>query len=76
MHDAFARERVFIEIAYTPSGRTDYIYETGRLLARADVGGDTKVRRHGRGRQVLPGSDGDKGPGSREQPSLVVLSIE
>ena len=32
MQDAFARERIFIEIAYTPSGRTDYIYEAARPL--------------------------------------------
>ena len=38
MRDAFAREGVDIEVAYTPSGRADYIYETGRLLAQQEVG--------------------------------------
>jgi hypothetical protein len=39
MRDAFAREGIFIEVAYTPSGRADYLYEADRLLARADVVG-------------------------------------
>jgi len=68
MRDAFAREGIFIEVAYTPSGRADYIYEAGRLLARADV-----VQRVA---DVLPGAE----PVHRdEQPaaeSLRVLSID
>jgi hypothetical protein len=78
MHDALARERVFIEIAYTPSGRTDYIYEAGRLLARADVVGLIQKVLPGTAvvEQVLPGSDGDKGPGSPGHSPLVVLSID
>ena len=39
MRDAFAREGIAIEVAYTPSGRADYMYEAGRLLARAEVVG-------------------------------------
>ena len=38
MRDAFAREGIVIEVAYTPSGRADYMYEAGRLLARAERG--------------------------------------
>ena len=37
MRDAFAGEGVDIEVAYTPSGRADYIYETGRLLAQQEA---------------------------------------
>ena len=67
MRDAFAREGIFIEVAYTPSGRADYVYETGRLLARADV-----VGRIG---EALPGAalveEGDQ----PDLESLRVLSI-
>ena len=35
MRNAFAREGITIEVAYTPSGRADYMYEADRLLARA-----------------------------------------
>jgi hypothetical protein len=67
MRDEFAREGISIEVAYTPSGRADYIYETARLLARADV--------VGRIREVLPGAvlvDEDDQPDAE---SLRVLSI-
>jgi subtilisin family serine protease len=70
MRDAFARERTFIEVAYTPSGRADYLYEVGRLLARGDVAE--------RVRDVLPGAvlvDPDE-PRPPEDSSLVVLNIE
>lgn len=67
MRDEFAREGIFIEVAYTPSGRADYIYEAGRLLARADV--------VGRIREALPGAalveEGDQ----PDVESLRVLSI-
>ena len=35
MHDAFARQGVYIEVAYAPNGRADYLYQAGRLLAAA-----------------------------------------
>ena len=35
MRNAFAREGITIEVAYTPSGRADYMYEADRLLAQA-----------------------------------------
>ena len=68
MRDAFAREGIAIEVAYTPSGRADYMYEADRLLARAEV-----VRRL---LEVLPGAvlaDKDKQPVAQ---SLRVVSIE
>lgn len=37
MRDAFAREGTGIEVAYTPSGEVDYIYQEGRLLTRSSV---------------------------------------
>src|ERR1700730_6063295 len=37
MQDAFARQGTYIEVAYTLSGRIDYGYETGRLLASAEA---------------------------------------
>src|SRR4051794_22210686 len=33
MKDRFARQGVEIEIAYTPGGAVDYVYQVGRLLA-------------------------------------------
>jgi Subtilase family len=68
MRDAFAREGIAIEVAYTPSGRADYMYETNRLLARAEV--------VGRVLEVLPGAmpvDRDEQPDAE---SLRVLSTE
>jgi Subtilase family len=42
MHDAFARQGIMINVAYTPSGRADYLYQEGRLLTRvAPVTPDT-----------------------------------
>jgi hypothetical protein len=37
MYDGFARRGMFIEIAYAPNGRADYVYEVGRLLVRTDA---------------------------------------
>jgi hypothetical protein len=38
LKDSFARQGIDIDVAYTPAGEIDYIYEVGRLLAvdRAD----------------------------------------
>src|SRR5436190_22329724 len=36
MKDAFSREDIHIEVAYTPDGEDDYIYEHGHLLAVDD----------------------------------------
>src|SRR6266516_2286018 len=33
MKDAFSREDIQIEVAYTPAGEVDYLYEAGHLLA-------------------------------------------
>jgi hypothetical protein len=70
MRDAFAREGTTIEIAYTPSGRADYLYESGRLLVRADVAGPVQDALRGAApvhrRQPRP----------PEESGLVVLSIE
>ena len=33
MKDAFSREDIHIEVAYTPAGEADYLYEAGHLLA-------------------------------------------
>jgi Subtilase family len=67
MQDAFARRGTYIEVAYTPSGRVDYVYETGRLLVR-----DSKVAEDVA--RILPGIEL-----AREQPdrlALRVLSID
>jgi subtilisin family serine protease len=70
MREAFAREGISIDVAYTPAGEPEYMYETGRLLARADVVEQVQDR--------LPGAgpvDRDV-PYSAEESSLVVLSID
>jgi Subtilase family len=70
MRDAFAREGVFIEVAYTPSGRADYMYEAGRLLARTEVAG--------RVGEILLGAVpvGDEERHLPRGSGLVVLSID
>jgi hypothetical protein len=68
MRDAFAREGIAIEVAYTPSGRADYMYEAGRLLARTEVVGQVL--------DALPGAmqvEQDLQPAAE---SLRVLTIE
>jgi hypothetical protein len=64
MCNAFARQGVFIEVAYTPSGRADYIYEADRLLARADLVGPVQ--------KVLPGA---ALVGPKEQPRTDTLRV-
>jgi hypothetical protein len=71
MQAAFARDGISVEIAYSPSGQADYIYQTGRLLV--DVGRYPEII--SRIRDLLPGTV----PDEREQPTspdLRVLSIE
>ena len=70
MRDAFASEGISIEVAYTPDGEPDYMYETDRLLARADVAE--------RVQDVLSGAApvSPDMPHPPEESSLVVLSIE
>lgn len=72
MRAAFARDGVTVEIAYSPNGQPDYMYQTGRLLV--DVGRYPEIiDRIGR---LLPGI---VPAGQREQPisaDLRVLSIE
>jgi hypothetical protein len=72
MQVAFARDGIGIEIAYTPSGRPDYIYQAGRLLV------DTRVNP-----QIIAQIEGlligTALAGPDEQPTsdfLRVLSIE
>jgi hypothetical protein len=70
MRDAFASEGISIEIAYTPDGDPDYMYETDRLLARTDVVEQV--------RDILSGAAlvSPDVPHPAEESSLVVLSIE
>jgi hypothetical protein len=35
VRDSFARQGIWLDIAYTPDGQVDYIYEQGRLLVSA-----------------------------------------
>jgi Subtilase family len=68
MHDAFARQRIYLEVAYAPNGRADYMYEAGRLLASTEALALV--------RNALPGVEE---AGKDEQPdasTLLVLSIE
>ena len=37
MYEGFARRGTFIEVAYAPNGRPDYLYEAGRLLVSAEA---------------------------------------
>ena len=71
MQAAFARQGAGIEVAFSPNGRPDYIYQAGRLLVDVRVQGLLDVLKG-----VLPGIEvADKG----EQPlsdSLRVYSIE
>jgi hypothetical protein len=80
MRDAFARDDIFIEVAYTPSGRADYIYEAGRLLAReSELGRIQKVLRGTSVvRRVLTSPDAAAAlkPDPSKRPPLVVLSVD
>ena len=69
MQDAFARQGTYIEVAYTHSGRVNYVYETGRLLASAEA--VTLVR------DALPPGVDEAGEDQQpDDPALRVLSIE
>ncbi|HMD91982.1 MAG TPA: S8/S53 family peptidase [Trebonia sp.] len=70
MRDAFASQGIPIETAYAPNGRVDYIYQAGRLLARADVVPQI--------REVLPGAVPVRGDEPRPpvESGLVVVSID
>src|SRR3984957_13223766 len=69
MQDASARQGTYIEVAYTHSGRVDYVYETGRLLASAEA--VTLVR------DALPPGVDEAGEDQQpDDPALRVLSIE
>ena len=37
MYEALARRGTFIEVAYAPNGRPDYVYESGRLLTSTEA---------------------------------------
>lgn len=37
MYEGLASQGTFIEVAYAPNGRPDYVYEAGRLLASAEA---------------------------------------
>ena len=77
MHDAFARQGIFINVAYTPSGRADYLYEEGRLLARvAPVSPDVPAAA-GEVARLLPGAFPVRDEEHPDAESgLVVLNIE
>jgi subtilisin family serine protease len=69
MQDAFARQGTYIEVAYTLSGRVDYVYETGRLLVSSEA--VTLVR------DALPPGVDEAGKDEQpDDPALRVLSIE
>jgi hypothetical protein len=68
MYDAFARQGIFIEVAYTPSGRVDYVYQAGRLLAQREAFALIEGALPG----VAPAGQGDQPRGR----SLQVLSID
>jgi hypothetical protein len=67
MKDAFAAEGIQIEVAYTPAGDVDYVYQAGRLLAAND--GNVLARL----RQLLPGI---QRVNDVAQDTLTLLSIE
>src|ERR1700724_2695569 len=68
MHDAFARQGVYIEVAYAPNGRADYLYQAGRLLASTEA--LTLVR------DALPGVEQAGKDEQPDVPTLRVLSLE
>jgi subtilisin family serine protease len=70
MRDAFASRDISIDVAYTPAGDPDYLYETDRLLARVDVAERVQY--------VLSGAApvGPDLPQPPDESNLVVLSIE
>lgn len=68
--DAFASREIEVTVAYTPAGEVDYLYETGRLLARRrDVGriaealppGLRQLDRRGRGELSVLSLEGIEG---------------
>lgn len=70
MKDSFSRENIDIEVAYTPAGDVDHIYNVGRLLAM-DRGDNVQ-----RLQAALPGlrrADAAEQPGTGD---LVLLSID
>ena len=68
MHDAFARQGVYIEVASAPNGRADYLYQAGRLLASTEA--LTLVR------DALPGVEQAGKDEQPDVPTLRVLSLE
>jgi hypothetical protein len=67
MQAAFARQGTGIEVAYTPNGRPDYIYQVGRLLVDTRVPGLV-----GEIEGVLPGvAPVDKGEQPQSTPSRI-----
>src|SRR5262245_47734676 len=68
--EAFARQRIEIEVAYTPGGDVDYVYQTGRLLALA-VHDNV-----GRLAELLPGIQRVRDPDDQPGGNLVAFSIE
>jgi subtilisin family serine protease len=70
LRDAFVGDGISIEVALKPDGEPDYIYETDRLLARADAVEQVQAVLSG---AVPVGPDMPRPP---EGSSLVVLSTE
>jgi hypothetical protein len=67
LRDSFLRRDIDIQVAYTPSGQVDYLYERGRLVVRREDNGGTLQRLRG----VLPGIRTIEG-----DDDLVLLSID
>src|SRR5215218_1609759 len=53
VQDSFARQGVWLDIAYTPDGQVDYIYERGRLLVAAPSDNLSPVLDRLRGSSVI-----------------------
>ena len=70
MKVAFAREGTDIEVAYTPDGEPDYLYQTGRLLAVDDA---FVLRRLDEVLQGIRRAPDEEQPAA---PGLVILSID
>jgi hypothetical protein len=66
--EAFARRNVDINVAYTPAGEVDYVYQVGRLLALDREDNIARLT------ELLPGIR--RPPEEQPESDLAVLSIE
>ena len=58
IQDEFALRGITLEIAYTPNGEPDYIYERGRLLVAAPDDNLGRLRERLDGAELIEGGDG------------------